>query len=185
MAVDLVELRVAAALVHALPTAAAELRLGGRCQTIHVGRSTTAVPALSPCKLRQQLLARLREHPCAPAWMDRVTQVMISGNDIENVGADLFRTTVHERKVDCFATLLHPDLVVDVLTEVSSRRVGDGDRTAVLLPDRGLAVTVVMLDRPQTLSNDRSLSSARDAQAACLVAEVTRALTIESPATGE
>jgi hypothetical protein len=90
-----------------------------------------------------------------------------------------------EREVDCFATLLHPDLVVEVLTESSGKPVGDVDRTAVLLPDRGLAVTVVMLDRPEVFRNDLLLSSARDAQAACLVAEVTRALTVESPATGE
>jgi hypothetical protein len=179
MAIDLVQLRVAAALAHSLPTAALELQFGGRHQTMYVGREAATVPWESPCTFRQQLLARLREHPCAPEWLDWVTEAIVGGNAVVHLGADLFRSTMDGWEVDCFVTLLHYDLVVDVLTEISRHPVGHVDRTAVLLPDRELAVTVVMLSRPEGLSDELLLSSARDAQAGCLVAEVTRALAID------
>jgi len=164
---DLAQLQLAAALIHALPEARATL-VGRDHRLVEVGRQPGA--DLTPCHLRNLVLADLQVAPADRALC--VESVDVRGG-LELLGAGLYRRIVGHGEERWFATLLSPDEVRDAIAALDL----DGTDEAVsawLRADLYLGVTAVGLAAVHPLHAGRLDEAATALLAACLVGELIR-----------
>jgi hypothetical protein len=112
---DLVDLRLAATLLHAVPGATLSLHTSGG-ETLRAGCAPTA--DLSPCDLRQAIGAALQPcGACRPeaSILDGVVGHDLTGPDLRAVGAGIVRVAVPGAVILVFATTLGPDTVLAAL----------------------------------------------------------------------
>jgi hypothetical protein len=137
------QVRLAAALVHAIPGALLSVETCWR-ERVTVGRHVSC--DLDPCRFRSLVAAS--RCPGRPDLARHVDRVELAGS-VRHLGGGVLRTCtgrgVEQRWV---ATLLAPDVVVDWLTDQSC---GDAIEASVR-PDAGLGVTLVVASTADPLA---------------------------------
>lgn len=166
MSLTLENLRLATALVHAVPRAELRLTCNGDRQVI-----VSAHPAadIGICAFRRVVMASAC--PARPDCSDWIQDLAIAGTlTAVGGGAHVGNDGTHERH--WFATLLRPQRVCALLEGLDVAGVSDGAMTATLKPDPGLGVTVVSTTLDGSWPHQVGAEVATAALQACLVEEL-------------
>lgn len=169
--VDRTQLRIAAALGHALPRSLVELVFDdGR--VARVSHDDAFRPLMSPCALRHAVQLWTNDGTPRPDWLDLVSDVRFGGPMIDHDGAGLYRAWFANQEVACFATLAHPEVVREILEDFSSASIPDRAFQGRVCPDPDLAVTLVAVEVHDARFARHTGDVARRLQSRCLAEEL-------------
>ncbi len=159
-------LRLATALVHAIPDAEMRLRTDQN-ECVVVSRAPGA--DIDPCKMRRVVAAMACPH--RPELADRVTEVTFGGS-VSDLGGGVFASRSSDGEHRWVASLLGFPTVSELLSGVGPDGLPDEAMRACLKPDPELGVTVVGITANDARFDDVLDEVAGQAAAACFVAEL-------------
>lgn len=159
-------LRLATALVHAVPGAVLELRTDQH-ERIVVGNHPSA--DIDPCKMRRIVAAMAC--PNRPDLAGRVSEVSFGG-ELVDMGGGVFATRTGGREHRWLASLLGFPTLAELLDDAGPDTLPSDVMHATLKPDPELGVTVVGVTVEDDRFADRIDDVAADVAAACFVAEL-------------
>lgn len=148
-------LRLAAALVHTLPSVALVLSPDHGPEVV-VGSDRRCLPDLSPCDLRRLVGAEQRGEGPELTWLSSLERLELGGPDVAAVVEDVIRVGGRDEPVLAFATLLGPLSTRAVLRDVGAELLGAAAVEPALLRslrastfhDEVLDVTTVVVAEP-------------------------------------
>lgn len=177
-------LRLAAALVHTLPSVALVLRPDHGPEVV-VGSDRRCLPDLSPCDLRRLVDADRRGEGHDLTWLSCLQGLELGGPDVSAVVEDVIRVGGRDEPVLAFATLLGPLATRAVLRDVGAEMLAAGRVDRALLGqlrastfhDELLDVTTVIVAESAGPGPASALDVVLASTRACRVAELLGSVT--------
>jgi hypothetical protein len=173
MSLELVQLRLAAALTHQLSTVALTVWSSDGPSFV-VSRDRRHHPDLSACALRDMVRGAMTGtgSRSVPEWLHDVADLTVDGLGVRHVGDGVVAVEHGELSGRWWPTLLDADQLATVLGGTGEGMPGSAEVAAHV--DRELAVTVVRLRLPSgSAAHDRRCDeAARALSRACVISEL-------------